>query len=175
MNTGIGGKWRGRKQNNKINTFIPQSDSYSGHNKRINIYEELQQTICWQTNLPLYGGNKMQDAWDWKLLANCQHLKAGIDHYIRSKLWVKNYTTQLLYSKHWMKTSYFYWSRSIISSQLYWFIEHILGSIPAAFISSNANDFYTAILPSPGSCSTANTPYWFLSAGDLLTNMIKST
>lgn len=40
----------------------------------------------------------MQDAWDWKLLANCQHLKAGIDHYIRSKLWVKNYTTQLLYS-----------------------------------------------------------------------------
>jgi len=117
----------------------------------------------------------MQEAWAWKLLANCQHLKAGIDRYIRFKLRVKYNTAQLQYSKHWMKTSYFYWSRSIISSQSYWFIEHILGSIPAVFISSNANDFYTAILPSPGSWSTANTPHCFLSAGDLLTSMIKST
>lgn len=50
--------------------------------------------------LPLYGGNKMHEAQDWKLLANCQHLKAGIDHYIRFKLWVKYYATQLQYSKH---------------------------------------------------------------------------
>lgn len=50
----------------------------------------------------------MHDAQDWKLLANCQHLEAGIHHYIRFKLGVKYCTTELQYSKHWMKTSYFY-------------------------------------------------------------------
>lgn len=47
--------------------------------------------------LPSYGGNKMHKAWDRKLLANCQHLKAGIDHYISFKLQenttVHNYST----------------------------------------------------------------------------------